>query len=593
MKSKLSLFGKSIKLVWISAPGWALANIVISLIRGFLPLLLLFLIKGLIDTITGAAQASELALNEVLYTVIFIAIIWFLDEAASDIGNYVRKQQSVKLESYMYSLLHDKASRLDLKYFETPNYYDILARSSREAPWRPNSILNNCVSLFRGVVSLLLMVGVLFSFHWLLVLLLIAVNIPGLWLRLHYADILYNFKREQTPEERKMAYFNWILTGNRPSREVRLFGLGDYFISNFKESFKKTKEKEVDIIRKRSRIDLLSDLLKAVAVFVVFFMIASRTIKGYISLGEMSMGILAFRQGMIYIRDIFGSMSGLYEDYLFVGDTFEFLDLKENIVAIDPVKHIDGLTDGLVIDNLTFSYPQSENPTIKGVSFNIKKGEVVALVGANGAGKSTMVRLLSRLYDADSGSILWDGVDIRHVDPKEYRKWISVVCQDFMLYNMSIGENIRVGDVDRSIDNERIELSAKASGIYDLVNSMPKGFDTVIGTLFDDSRELSWGEWQKIAMSRSLYSDAPLLILDEPSSSLDANTEYEIFSRFREILKGRTAIIISHRFSNITLADKIVVLDKGNVVEMGTHDELIAKEGTYYSMYTKQTSRLR
>ena len=593
MKSKLSLFGKSIKLVWISAPGWAVANIVISLIRGFLPLLLLFLIKGLIDTITGAAQASELALNEVLYTVIFIAIIWFLDEAASDIGNYVRKQQSVKLESYMYSLLHDKASRLDLKYFETPNYYDILARSSREAPWRPNSILNNCVSLFRGVVSLLLMVGVLFSFHWLLVLLLIAVNIPGLWLRLHYADILYIFKRELTPEERKMAYFNWILTGNRPSREVRLFGLGDYFISNFKESFKKTKEKEVDIIRKRSRIDLLSDLLKAVAVFVVFFMIASRTIKGYISLGEMSMGILAFRQGMIYIRDIFGSMSGLYEDYLFVGDTFEFLDLKENIVAIDPVKHIDGLTDGLVIDNLTFSYPQSENPTIKGVSFNIKKGEVVALVGANGAGKSTMVRLLSRLYDADSGSILWDGVDIRHVDPKEYRKWISVVCQDFMLYNMSIGENIRVGDVDRSIDYERIELSAKASGIYDLVNSMPKGFDTVIGTLFDDSRELSWGEWQKIAMSRSLYSDAPLLILDEPSSSLDANTEYEIFSRFREILKGRTAIIISHRFSNITLADKIVVLDKGNVVEMGTHDELIAKEGTYYSMYTKQTSRLR
>ena len=593
MKSKLSLFGKSIKLVWISAPGWAVANIVISLIRGFLPLLLLFLIKGLIDTITGAAQASEPALNEVLYTVIFIAIIWFLDEAASDIGNYVRKQQSVKLESYMYSLLHDKASRLDLKYFETPNYYDILARSSREAPWRPNSILNNCVSLFRGVVSLLLMVGVLFSFHWLLVLLLIAVNIPGLWLRLHYADILYNFKREQTPEERKMAYFNWILTGNRPSREVRLFGLGDYFISNFKESFKNTKEKEVDIIRKGSRIDLLSDLLKAVAVFVVFFMIASRTIKGYISLGEMSMGILAFRQGMIYIRDIFGSMSGLYEDYLFVGDTFEFLDLKENIVAIEPVKHIDGLTDGLVIDNLTFSYPQSENPTIKGVSFNIKKGEVVALVGANGAGKSTMVRLLSRLYDADSGSIFWDGVDIRHVDPKEYRKWISVVCQDFMLYNMSIGENIRVGDVDRSIDNERIELSAKASGIYDLVNSMPKGFDTVIGTLFDDSRELSWGEWQKIAMSRSLYSDAPLLILDEPSSSLDANTEYEIFSRFREILKGRTAIIISHRFSNITLADKIVVLDKGNVVEMGTHDELIAKGGTYYSMYTKQTSRLR
>lgn len=593
MRKKLSLFVKSLKLVWQSAPGWAVANAVVSLIRSFLPLALIYLIKVLIDTITGAANASVPVVNDIMYIVVAVAVIWFLDEAASDIGNYVRKQQSVKLESYMFSLLHDKASKLDLQYFETPSYYDALARASREAPWRPNSILNNCISLFRGIVSLLLMVGILFTFHWLLAVLLVVVNLPGLWFRLHYADVLYNFKKEQTPEERKMSYFNWILTGNRPSREVRLFGLGEYFTSRFKESFSKTKEREVDIIRKRSMIDLLSDLLKAIAIFVVFFLIAFRTIKGLVSLGEMSMGILAFRQGMVYLRDIFGSLSGLYEDYLFVGDTFDFLDLQENIVAEEPVETIGNLKDGIVVKNLTFSYPQSEKVAIKNVSFEIKKGEVVALVGANGAGKSTMVRLLSRLYDSDSGAILWDGVDIKHFEPKDYRKMLSVVCQDFMLYNMSIGENIMMGDVEHPFDIEKIENSAKATGIYDLVESMPKGFDTVIGTLFDDSRELSWGEWQKIAMSRALYNDAPFLILDEPSSSLDADTEYEIFSRFKEIVKGRTAIVISHRFSNIILADKIVVLDKGEVVEVGSHDELMARQGAYFSMYTKQTSRLR
>ena len=245
----------------------------------------------------------------------------------------------------------------------------------------------------------------------------------------------------------------------------------------------------------------------------------------------------------------------------------------------------------IVVENLSFTYPGNTVKTINNVSFEIKKGEIIALVGPNGAGKSTLVRLLCRLYDPDSGTVKYDDNDIRNIDPEEYRKLFSVVFQDFMLYNLTAGENIRLGNIDEEKPEEKIRSSAVNTGVHEMITSLPKGYDTVIGNLFDDSRELSWGEWQKIALARALFRDAPVLILDEPSSALDADTEYDIFSRFREIVKGRTSILISHRFTNVSLADRIIVLDKGAIAETGTHDELMKRGGIYFTMFTKQSSR--
>lgn len=592
MKTKFKYFRESVKLAWQSAPGWTFANIVISIIRSFIPLLLLWLLKGLIDGITAAASARPgQPIVNILWPILAVVIIWFLDEAASDLGNFIRKKQSMKLESFMYGLLHSKAIKLDLINFERPEYFDTLTRASREAPWRPNSILNNLVSIFRGLLSLILMAGLLTSLNWMLALLLIVVNIPGIWLRFYYADVLYSFQREQTPEARKTAYFNWLLTGDRPSRELRLFGLGKYFMSLFNRSFLKTKEEEIRIVRRRTLIELVSDLFKATAVFITLMFIGRETILGKITLGQMAMFLLAFRQGMVYVRELLGSVGGLYEDSLFIGDTFEFLNLKEKIVAIPPETVPSGLNKSIEVENLSFKYPGNTETTINNVSFRIKKGEIIALVGSNGAGKSTLARLLCRLYDPDSGSVKLDGADIRNMDPDKYRKLLSVVFQDFMLYNLEAGENIRLGNIDEENPGEKVKSAAVVSGIHDLIKNLPDGYSTSIGNLFDDSRELSWGEWQKLALSRALFRDAPLLILDEPSSSLDADTEYDIFSRFREIVRGRTSILISHRFTNVSLADRIIVLDKGAIAESGTHEDLMEKKGMYYSMYTKQTSR--
>lgn len=591
MKQKIKLFGESLRLVWQSAPGWATANTFLSVLRSFLPLLLLWLLKNVIDAITTASSAGSSSLSDVLMPVIALVTVWFLDEALSDLGNYVRQKQSLKFEDHMYGLLHTKSSSLDLINFENPEYYDTLSRAAREATWRPNNILNNLVSVSRATLSLLLMAGLILSLNWLPAALLVIANIPGIWLRLHYADVLYDFHRNQTPEARRSSYYNWLLTGDRPSRELRLFGLGEYFKGLFRRSFLKQKEEELDILKKRTIIELISDLFKATAFLATVLYIAKGTITGLLTLGEMAMFLVAFRQGMAYIRELLSSVAGLYEDGLFIGDTFGFLNLEEKIKALEPLQKIRPLSRDIVAENISFSYPGNQAKAIDGISFELRKGEVVAIVGPNGAGKSTLARLLCRLYDPDTGTLKYDGEDIRHFEPGEFRKQFSVVFQDFMLYNLSAGENIRLGNITTADNNGKVADSARFAGVHDLINGLPKGYETLIGNLFGESRELSWGEWQKIALARALYRDSPVLILDEPSSSLDPDTEYEIFSRFREIVKGRTSVLISHRFTNVTLADRIMVLDRGKITETGTHEELMARKGTYFSMYTKQSSR--
>jgi ATP-binding cassette subfamily B protein len=588
---KIRLFIDSIKLVWASAPGWTLVNIVVSVGRSILPLALVLLIKLLIDAITKASGSGTGEINDILPLIIAVVSVFFLDEVSLEFSGFIRKKQALKLESFMYGLLHRKSVSLDLINFEHPSYFDCLSRASAEAPWRPNSILNNMVSVFRGVISLLLMAGLLATLEWWIVVVLLAVNIPAVWLRLHFADVIYDFQKKQTPEARKSAYFNWLLTGDRPARELRLFGLGDYFISRFRDSFAKHKEKELDIIKRRTTIELISNIFKAGALLMVLLFIGKKTISGNLSLGQMAMFILAFRQAMLYIREIFGSVAALYEDGLFIGDVFDFLNLKEKITAATPEIKAVELRDSISAENLTFSYPGNNVPVIKNISFKIKKGEVIALVGHNGAGKSTLVRLLCRLYDPDAGIIKYDGSDIKQMDPAEYRKLFSIVFQDFMLYNLSAGDNIRLGNIGKTGEESSADISAQATGVHELINSLPAGYDTIIGNLFDDSRELSWGEWQKIALARALYRNAPVLILDEPSSALDADSEYQIFSRLRDIIQGKTTILITHRFTNVKLADRIIVMSKGEIEEDGSHDELMKKRGIYYNMYTRQSSR--
>jgi ATP-binding cassette subfamily B protein len=588
MRKKLDLFKKSLKMVWRSAPGLASANTLLSLIRSFMPLLLIWLVKNVIDTITLSAGTGGKPVHIIL-PVAVLAIAWFADEALTDLSVYIRRKQSLKFEDYMYGLIHQKSARIDLINFENPEYYNCLSRASKEATWRPNNILNNLISVSRASVSFAALAVLIIAFSPLLAVLLLVANIPGIWLRLHYSDRLYDFQRKETPEERKASYFNWLLTGDRPSREIRLFGLAEYFRNHFRSAYVLHKEKELEIIKKRTGVEIISDLVKAIAFLIALMSIAGKTVEGSISLGRMAMLLLAFRQSMVSMRELFTSVSGLYEDGLFIGDTFEFLNLGEKISSRLKGTTPPTLSRNIILDNVSFSYNGNHAKAIDNLSLELKKGEVIAIVGRNGAGKSTLAKLLCRLYDPDSGSIKYDGKDIREFDPEQYRKQFSVIFQDFMLYNLAAGENIRLGDVSNNEDGRIVE-KARSAGIHELIEELPEGYDTLIGNLFEGSREMSWGEWQKIALARALYRDSPVLILDEPSSALDPESEYEIFSRVKHILKDRTSVLISHRLTSTRLADRIVVMDKGMIIETGDHEALMSKKGMYYSIFTKQNT---
>lgn len=586
---RLKLLNESLKLVWKSAPGWTLASSAVSLVRSFLPLILLFLVKSLIDHVTAAVNGTgEITLTGILKVITAVTVIFLADEVTAEASGYFRKRQSFRLEDYMYRLLHFKASGLDLINFENPPYFDKLARAVREATWRPNNILNNFISLFRGCISLLLMAGLLFTLSWWAALLLVVVNIPGIWLRLFFSSVLYEFRRGHTPEERKAAYFNWILTGDRPSREIRLFGTGDYFTSLFRKYFSSRMEKELAILKKRAVIDALTGIIKAAALFAVLYMVTDKTLKGEITLGGMAMMVLAFRQGLVSLREILTSVGGLYEDSLFTGDIFEFLDLKEDIKAVEPVAAITRLKSAISFENVSFRYPGNDTPAIVNINLRLPAGKITLLAGSNGSGKSTLVRLLCRLYDPDTGNIYFDGHDIRHFNPAEYRRQFSVLFQDFMLYNLTAGENISLGDIYSGGNMDKIRRAAANAGADKLIESLPAGYDTGIGPLFDASRDLSWGEWQKIALARTFFRDAQVVILDEPSSAIDSETEIEIFSRLRDALKDKTVLLISHRLNTVKLADNIIVLDKGRIAETGSHSELIDLKGRYYELYMRQ-----
>jgi len=442
--------------------------------------------------------------------------------------------------------------------------------------------------LTRGSLSLIIMTAVLATLHPSLILLVILINIPGAWLKLRFANIIYKSRREQTPEARKSQYYSWLLTGDKPARELRLFGLGNYFRDLFNKSFRGRKKEETEILRKRALLEIVSGVFKAAALFAALYYLTREVTSARITPGDMAMYLIAFRQVLVYVRDILNAGAGLYEDNLFVSDLFKFLSLEERVKPVHPIIIPTAPRNGIEVRDLSFTYPGSERPALENISLTIKKGETVGLVGPNGSGKSTLVKLLCRLYDPQKGSVLLDGNDIVHMDPVAYRKLFSVVFQDFMLYNLTAGYNIRMGNIEMPEPAARVAEAAQRAGVHGLISSLPNGYDTVIGRLFEDSRELSWGEWQKIALARAIFRRAPFLILDEPVSALDSLTEHEIYSNFSGIRGGSTCLLISHRFPNIVLADKIIVLDRGRIVETGTHAELMKSGGLYYKMYSIQ-----
>jgi ATP-binding cassette subfamily B protein len=587
---------RAVRFVWEAGPGWTIASLALVLLQGTLPLLALYVMKLIVDAVTFAMTVPDktAAFKHVVLLIGLAIGVALLNAFFQMIAGLVKEAQTLEVSDHIYGILHAKSTEMDLEYYENPQYYDTLHRAQQEGPYRPTRIVNNLMQLGQSGISLMAMAALLFSFHWSVALVLFAAALPGVLVRLKYSEKMYRWQRGRTPLERRTDYFNWMLTGGTHAKEVRLFGLGDLFIRRFSDLRRKLRREELKIRRKRSFADFWAQAGATFAVFACFGFIAYRTVQGRITLGDMVMYFGAFQRGLGYLQNLLGNLAALYEDNLFISNFYDFIDLEPKVVEpAQPSPVPRPMKQGIALDHISFKYPDGHREVLKDISFRIRPDEVVALVGENGSGKTTLAKLLCRLYDPSGGRITLDNIDLREFKTTALRREISVIFQDYVQYHMTARENIWFGNIELPPDSKKIERAAEYAGADNLISSLPKAYETILGKWFEDGEELSIGEWQKIALARAFLRESQLIVLDEPTSSLDAKTEYEVFKRFRQLLEGRAAILISHRFSTVRMADRIYVFGEGKIIEDGSHEELMKLDGKYADLFEKQSKYYR
>jgi ATP-binding cassette subfamily B protein len=581
---------RTLAFVWRAAPGAALLSGTLVLIQGLFPLAVLYMIKLIVDAADQAiASPGTHHLPWILVLVAVAGAISLIRSVCQQAAELANETLSMKVADHVYDRLHRKSLSMDLEFYENPAYFDTLHRAQMEGPQRPARIVNSLVGIGREGISLAAVTGLLLYFHWAVPLILFAAVIPGVLVRIRFSREMFAWQNARTETQREAGYLNWLITGYVHAKEVRLFGLGGFFAERFSALRTLLRTEKLKISRRRCIASILAQAASVAAMFGVLGFIVFRAVLGLISIGDLVMYYQAIQRGLGFFQGLLSGLAGLYEDNLFISYFYELMDVEEKITDPQkPRKIPERFQRGITLENVGFTYPGSGQPALQGVNFSILPGEVVALVGGNGAGKSTLAKLLCRLYDTRSGRITIDGADIREFRLSELRRKTAVMLQDFATYHFTARKNIRLGNLEVPAESPEIENAAKKAAAHDFIRGLPKGYDTILGKMFANGEDLSEGEWQKIALARVFLRDAELVILDEPASSLDADSEYEIFKNLRNLLCGKSAVLISHRFSTVKMADRIIVLQNGRLIEQGGHQELLQNDGAYARWYEKQ-----
>lgn len=589
-------FLPALRLVWQSSPGWTIARLILVVFQGLLPLVMIYLAKLIIDNVTTKLGTNdpEQIFSQVLPLIILAGVVTIFDSFCQSLNELVNTAHSQKVTDYMQGIIHAKSIEADLEYYENAKYHDALQRAQQEAPYRPPQILNRLAQLGQNCISLVAMVGLLISLHWGIIGVLLIATIPAVFVKVEYSRTMYAWQRKHTQLNRQSMYLAWMLTNEQFAKETRLFDLGHWFSDQYDQIRQKLYDEKLKISTKRSVSFFLAQAFAGIIVFAVFSLIIYKTIQGRLLLGDLVLYYQALQRGQTNLKATLSSFSGLYEDNLFLANLYEFLDLKPKIVDPPQPKIIpQPVKQGIVFNNVSFQYADSARQALKNINLTINPGETIALVGENGSGKTTLIKLLCRLYDPTSGNIAIDGKDLRSFKIADLRRQISVIFQDYAKYHFSAEENIRLGNVDLESKDISIFAAAMRSGAHDVITKLPYGYDTVLGKLFDTGEELSIGQWQKVALARAFIRDSQVIVLDEPTSAMDPKAEYEIFKKFRELIKDQAAVLITHRLSTVKMADRIYVMDNGQIVESGTHDELIELQQSYARLFETQARNYR
>lgn len=576
---------RGVLLVWETSPRLTIFMAALTVIAGVIPAGIAWIGKELIDAVVAGIRPE--VIRFLLIEAFFVALLAAVNRAQTTAQSLLRAQ----LSNLVNVRVLEHALKLDLAQFEDAETYDQMTRARREASSRPLSLVNRAFSIIQHGISLASYIVLLVAFSWWTVVVVLLAAIPAFYAETRFASAAFRIFQWRTPETRQRNYYETAIAREDFAKETMLYGLGPVFLDRYNAIFKTLFAEDRKLSLQRGWWGWALGLVSTLAFYGAYVVIAFSAVAGEISIGEMTMYMGVFRAGQSAFSSILQSVGGAYEDTLYVSNLFTFLNTPVgNYFGTATVGALPG--DGVRFENVRFRYPGADQDAIQGVSFSLKPGQKLALVGENGSGKTTLIKLLTRLYEPTGGRILVDGTDIMDWDVNALRSRIGVIFQDFVKYQITAGENVGVGDVHRLDDRDRWKEAARKGMADDVIEQLSDSYDTQLGRWFGNGRELSGGQWQKIALSRAfMREDADILVLDEPTSAMDAAAEAEIFDRLREQAPHQMAVLISHRFSTVRMADTIIVLRHGQVIEQGTHAELMEIDnGTYARLFTLQAA---
>ncbi len=564
-------------------------NAIIAILQGVMPFVLIVCIKLLIDALTNISTQNLGIQFHLILLLIVTASVFLISGLLTEIRSYFSEKLSQSVILHIYEKLHSKHASLDLSHYESPTDQDKIHRAVQEASFRPIKIINELLTAIRSIAASLFLIGLFITIKWYLIALLIIAILPGVFFRLKFSRKLYKLKETQSTKEREMYYFNRVHTGFPFAKEMKLFGFFQFFKVRFNQKQADLFEEKISLRKSELRVNIAAQVFAVLLIFVALGYVSYLKLNGAISIGTVVLFFFAFQRGYSVLNDLFYSLTKIVEDNTYLNDFMDFLnmptssDLSEENATFTLEKEIK-------IENVRFKYETSKRDALKALNISIPAGKTVAFVGANGSGKTTLIKLLCGFYQPMEGHIFYDGNDARLIGQHKICKNITAVFQDFALYNISALENLCLGDVDAPIDLERAKKAAKAAGIDTVLENLPDGYSNLLGNLFKTGEELSIGQWQKIAIARAYYRNSPFIIMDEPSSALDAQAESQIINSLKLLAHNKTAIIISHRLSTVKMADLIFLFCEGEVIESGSHQELIALKGKYFELFNKSNS---
>jgi ATP-binding cassette, subfamily B, bacterial len=584
-----------IRLVWSASPLLTVGMALFTILGGITPLANAIIARLLLDSVIQGFLHHTFAL--VWLPVILQLGVNLLSRVCSTFTGLIQTLLQERVTEHVQLLILRKANTLDLAFFENSEFHDKMRRATQESSNRPLLMISQTFNLVRAIVTLISMLGLLLHLAWWLVLIAAIIPIPSFIAESRYSLRGYWKMRWQSTEKRQQMYINQIMTYDDYNKEIKLFHLGNFFIQRYQEMAEKFYRENKRLEVPRNITSLLWSGLSILANSSIYLYIAFQAVLGRISIGSLSQYTIAINQAGQSFEGVLDGVANLYENNLFVDTVFEFLAYEPEIISPTHPVPIELPQDsrGLEIEfrNVSFTYPGKQQPSLHNVSFTLHAGETIALVGRNGAGKTTLVKLLTRLYDPDEGEILVGGRNIKEYDLDALRDQVGVIFQDYVRYSLKAQENIGVGRIADIENLDLVTAAAAKSGADVVVGKLDEGYATMLGRWFDNGAQLSGGEWQKVALARAFMRDARILILDEPTSALDAQAEYDVFTHFRHLTEGKTAVFISHRFSTVRLADRIFVIEDGSLIESGSHRELMQVNGRYAHLFNLQAEAYR